>query len=31
MKAETAKGVDDIKTQPKESGCNPNLKTKIEF
>ena len=31
LKAENAKGVEDIKTQPKEGGSNPNLKTKIEF
>ena len=31
LKAEQAKGVEDIKTQPKEGGSNPNLKTKIEF
>lgn len=31
MKAEIAKGVEDVKTQPKEPGSNPNLKTKIEF
>ena len=31
LKAETAKGVDNIQTLPKQGGSNPNLKTKIEF
>lgn len=31
LKAETAKGVDNIQTLPKEGGPNPNLRTKIEF
>ena len=31
LKAETAKGVENIQTLPKEPGSNPNIKTKIEF